>query len=137
MEKGKDYIGVGVGAVILNEKRQILLLLRERSPEKGCWCIPGGKVEFGETIEDAIKREVKEEVNVDVQIIKLIGVTNHIVLKEEVHWVAPTFLTKVTQGREKNMEPQKHKDMRWFSLNNMPSNITITTRKALEYLYNY
>ncbi|WP_050607670.1 NUDIX domain-containing protein [Clostridium niameyense] len=137
MEKGRDYIGVGVGAVILNEKRQMLLLLRERSPEKGYWCIPGGKVEFGETIEDAIKREVKEEVNVDVEIIKLIGVTNHIVLKEEVHWVAPTFLTKITQGKVKNMEPQKHKDMKWFSINNMPSNITITTRKALEYLYNY
>lgn len=56
MQKGKDFIGVGVGAIILNENNEILLLLRERPPEAGCWSIPGGKVDLFETIEDSIKR---------------------------------------------------------------------------------
>lgn len=136
MEKGKDYIGVGVGAVILNENNEILLLLRQRPPEAGYWSIPGGKVEFFDTIEDSIIREVKEEVDVDIKIISLIGVTNHIVKKEGVHWVAPTFLTKIVGGQIKNMEPEKHKDIRWFPVVDLPENITITTQKAIEYLSN-
>ena len=47
--KGKDYIGVGVGAVILDQD-QVLLLQRLREPEAGYWGIQGGAVEFGETL---------------------------------------------------------------------------------------
>lgn len=64
------------------------------------------------------------------------GVTNHIVLEEKVHWVAPTFLVKIIGGQIKNMEPEKHKDIRWFPVNNLPENITITTKRAIEYLSN-
>ncbi|MCY6960012.1 NUDIX domain-containing protein [Clostridium brassicae] len=134
MKKGQDYIGVGVGAVIINENKEILLLLREKSPELGCWSIPGGKVEMFETVEDAIKREVKEELDVEVEIIKLITVTNHIIWQEKAHWVAPTFLTKVVSGQVKNVEPEKHKEVRWFSIDELPNNITITTKNAIKYL---
>jgi 8-oxo-dGTP diphosphatase len=136
MEKGKDYIGVGVGAIIFNENKEILLLLRKRPPEAGYWSIPGGKVELFETIEDTIKREVKEELNVETEIIELMGVTNHIVLEEGVHWVAPTFLVRILSGHIKNMEPEKHQDIKWFPVANLPENITITTQKAIEYLSN-
>ncbi|WMJ81898.1 NUDIX domain-containing protein [Clostridium sp. MB40-C1] len=134
MKKGQDYIGVGVGAVIINENKEILLLLREKSPELGCWSIPGGKVEMFETVEDAIKREVKEELDVEVEIIKLITVTNHIIWKEKAHWVAPTFLANVVSGQVKNVEPEKHKEVRWFSIDNLPHNITITTKNAIKHL---
>ncbi len=136
MERGKDYIGVGVGAIILNENKEILLLLRKRHPEAGYWSIPGGKVELFETIEDTIKREVKEELNLETEIIELMGVTNHIVLEEGVHWVAPTFLVRILSGQIKNMEPEKHQDIKWFPVTNLPDNITITTQKAIEYLFN-
>ncbi|KGM96191.1 DNA mismatch repair protein MutT [Clostridium novyi A str. 4552] len=134
MIQGKDYIGVGVGAVIKNNRGEVLLLLRNKEPEKGCWSIPGGKVEMFENIEDAIKREVKEEVDVDVEIIKLLTVTNHIISKEKTHWVAPTFLVKIINGQVKNVEPQKHQDLKWFSINNLPENITITTKNAINNL---
>ncbi|MEW9094914.1 MAG: NUDIX domain-containing protein [Clostridiaceae bacterium] len=134
MKIGQDYIGVGVGAVILNDNEEILLLLRERSPEAGYWSIPGGKVEFFDTIEDSIKREVKEELGVEIDIIKLLGVTNHILVEEKSHWVAPSFLVKIIKGEVKNMEPNKHKDIKWFSIDNLPDNITLTTKKAIEYL---
>ena len=61
MKIGLDYIGVGVGAFILNEKKELLLLKRLSSPEKGCWSIPGGKLEMFETLKDATIRETKEE----------------------------------------------------------------------------
>ncbi|HHW71526.1 MAG TPA: NUDIX domain-containing protein [Clostridiales bacterium] len=135
MVQGRDYIGVGVGAVILNDKGEVLLLLRERAPEAGCWSIPGGKVELFETIEEAIKREVKEELGVDIDIIELLGVTDHIVETEEVHWVAPTFLANIVGGQVRNMEPKKHEEVKWFSVEALPENITITTQRGIEFLH--
>ena len=46
MKPGKDYIGVGCGAVIVNENNEILLQLRNKAPEKEYWSIPSGKVEM-------------------------------------------------------------------------------------------
>ena len=132
MKKGRDYIGVGAGAVIMNDNDEILLLLRNKEPEAGCWSIPGGAIEFFETLEDAIVREVKEEVGVIAEVIDLLGVTNHIIPEEGLHWVTTPFLVKIKEGIPTNLEPQKHLDLRWFPVNNLPENITMTTRKALE-----
>lgn len=129
LKAGKDYIGVGVGAVILRDDK-ILLLLRNKSPEAGCWTIPGGKVEFGETVEAAILREVQEEIGVEAKIIAPLGVTNHILKEEGTHYVSPRFLVSII-GEPKNMEPQSHSEMKWFSINDLPENVTMTTQKAL------
>lgn len=71
MKIGTDCIGVGVGALIFNDEGMILLALRgsDAKNERGKWEIPGGAVEFGETLEDALKREVKEEINVEINIV--------------------------------------------------------------------
>ncbi|HZG83069.1 MAG TPA: NUDIX domain-containing protein, partial [Brevibacillus sp.] len=57
---------LGVGAVIKNDQNEILLVLRNRNPEKGTWSIPGGKVDPYENLEDCVIREIKEEVNLEV-----------------------------------------------------------------------
>lgn len=136
MKQGKDYIGVGVGAVIV-EQDQILLLKRLKEPEAGCWSIPGGAVDFGETIEDAIKRELKEELAVDIEIITLLGVTNHILPEAETHWVSPVFFAKIISGNPKIMEDDKHSDLRWFQMRSLPDNITLTTTSAVTFLSDY
>lgn len=129
LKPGKDYIGVGVGAVILRDNK-ILLLLRKKAPESGCWTIPGGKVEFGETVEEAILREVKEEINAEGKIIAPLGVTNHILKEEGTHYVSPRFLVELLE-EPKNMEPESHEAMEWFPIDNLPENVTMTTQKAL------
>ena len=134
MKKGIDFIGVGVGGVIINNKKEILLFLRNKSPEKNYWTIPGGSVEFGEKIEDAILREVYEEVGVSCEIIKFLGVKNHILPLEKTHWIACSFLLKIKEGIPNNMEPQSHSKMQWFDINNLPENTTLTTHAALNYL---
>jgi len=134
MIRGKDYIGVGVGAVILNDKAEILLLLRNKPPEKNFWSIPGGSVEFLETIEDAVIREVEEEIGLKIEIERLLGVTNHILEQENSHWVSPVFLAKIISGEVRNIEPSKHLDIGWFPLADLPENITLTTREAVGYL---
>ncbi len=135
MIAGKDYIGVGVGAVITKNDK-VLLLLRKKAPEAGCWTIAGGKVEFGEKIEDAILREVKEEVGVSGNIIALLGITNHILAAEKMHYVSPRFLIEI-DGEPQNVEPDSHDDMQWFSINDLPDNLTITAQEAIEAYFNY
>ena len=132
MKRGKDYIGVGTGAVIINQNNEILMLLRNKEPEIGCWSIPGGAVEFLETLEDAIIREVKEEVGVTVGIIALLGATNHILHEEGIHWVTMPFFVTILKGEPINLEPQKHADMRWFPIQHLPKNVTTITHKTLE-----
>lgn len=132
MQIGKDYIGVGCGAFIINDKNELLLQQRNKAPEKEHWSIPGGKVEMFETFHQAVKREVKEEIGVEIEIIDLLGICDHIVPNEEVHWVSPSYLCKITKGEPTIMEPTKHADMKWFSLEQLPQNLTITTKKALE-----
>lgn len=126
---GRDYIGVGVGAVILRDNR-VLLLLRKKAPEADCWSIPGGKVEFGETTEEAVLREVLEELGVEGKITAPLGVTNQILPKEGIHYIAPRYLVTII-GEPVNMEEEKHTDMQWFPLDALPENVTMTTRMAL------
>ena len=60
---GRDYIGVGVGAMVRNDAGEMLLGLRSSNSrnDAGNWTAPGGCVEFGETLENAVIRETKEE----------------------------------------------------------------------------
>lgn len=136
MQIGFDYIGVGVGGVLLNENQEILLLLRNTNPEKGYWSIPGGRVEFGEYLEDAIIREFKEETGLQCYIRSLLGITNHIV--QNSHWVSPCFLLETRSLSELyNMEPDKHAEIRWFNISQLPDNITLTTKNAVKWINKY
>ena len=131
MKIGKDYIGVGVGASIINENNQLLLQKRAVPAEKDHWCIPGGRLEMFETLENAVIRETKEETDLDIEVIKMIGVCDHIIKEESAHWVATSFLCKIKSGVPKIMEPDKASDLRWFDLDKLPEKLTITTKKAL------
>lgn len=64
---------VSVGAIVFRGD-DVLLVKRGRAPLKGQWSIPGGKVEFGERLEDALRREVMEETGIDIDAPSLIGV---------------------------------------------------------------
>ena len=59
---------------ILVEKGKLLLVRRGREPEKGKLALPGGIVEYGESTEDAVVRECKEETGVDTKPVRLLGV---------------------------------------------------------------
>ena len=60
-------------AVLVMHEGKFLLAERNKENYNGYWIIPGGGVEFGETIQDAALREIKQETNLDVNIIKLLS----------------------------------------------------------------
>ena len=59
---------VGVGVVVLNEEGEVLLAQRGKPPRAGEWSIPGGLLDLGERLEDAARREVREECNIEIAI---------------------------------------------------------------------
>src|SRR5215217_1289300 len=60
------------GVVI--QDRKVLLINRKIEPFKGCWTIPGGHVDYGESLEDAVRREVLEETGIDAKIYGLVDI---------------------------------------------------------------
>lgn len=134
MMPGVDYIGVGCGALIINDKNETLLLKRgvKSRNQAGYWSKPGGTVEFGEKIEDAIRREIKEEFGVDIELIKFLGFTDHIIKEENQHWLSISYLAKIIKGEPKNLEPDKHDDFGWFSFDKLPKKLTQTTGELIE-----
>lgn len=57
---------VAVGAIVIDEG-DLLLVRRDREPAKGCWSLPGGKLELGESLEEALRREVLEETGLRIE----------------------------------------------------------------------
>lgn len=140
MRKGIDYIGVSVGALIINGKGEIFLNKRSKHTrnEQGCWEAPGGAVDFWEKREDAIRREVKEEFGVDIKIITVLQTSDEILSNYNQHWVATTYIAKIKYGQNpKIMEPHKSDAISWFSLNNLPSPLSYITKLDIQAYKDY
>lgn len=135
-KKGVDYIGVAIGVLMFNDKGQIFLSKRSQNAknERGTWEMPGGSVEFGETLEDAAKREIKEEFGVDIEIMRQFTAENHFIPAEGQHWVPTSFQAKIKDGQEpKIMEPEKCDEIGWFDLDNLPSPLSIISQQDIEH----
>ncbi len=92
---------VGIGAVIVCNGR-ILLEKRKGEPGRGKWSIPGGIVELGESAEQTVIREVKEETNLEVEKPKLVDVVNSLTLDEhgkvKYHFIIVDYFVKIKGG---------------------------------------
>ncbi len=135
MQRGIDYIGVGVGAIIVGESGK--LFLAQRGPlaknERGLWEFPGGSVEFGETLADALRREMREEYGIEIAVGELLDVVDHILPEEGQHWVSPTYLCRIVSGEPQILEPGKCSQIGWFKPEDAPENLTVITRKNLQH----
>lgn len=86
MSRALSYPRVGIGVFIWQNKK-FIIGKRKGSHGDGTWTLPGGHLEFGETIEQAAKREAAEEVGVRIKNIKILAVTNDVFKKENKHYV--------------------------------------------------
>ena len=122
---------VGVGIYIINDNNEVLLSLRISAHATGFWCAPGGHMEYGETFLEAGARETKEEVDIDVSEVEVIGVISNVYPEENKHYVTVHMRSKKYSGEAKIMEPDKFSDMKWFSLTALPENIFPATKSFL------
>jgi ADP-ribose pyrophosphatase YjhB (NUDIX family) len=92
---------IGVGAIILRGD-EVLLIQRGREPAYGEWSVPGGLVEVGESLADAVRREVLEEVGLDVAVGDLVVVLDRVIHDPEgrvhYHYVLLDFLCAWIEG---------------------------------------
>ena len=103
----EQTIMIGVGAVIEDELGRILLV--KHIPERGGfwqgkWICPGGELELGETIEEGIKREVKEETELEIDLVRPLSPFDRIVGsngKVSLHIIYIDYLARVTGGELK------------------------------------
>jgi len=123
----------GVAGVILDGNR-ILLNKRGKPPSEGKWGLPGGAVEVGETVEEALIREIREETCVTVRPIRLITILDSIHRDDDgrvrYHYVLFEYLCEYVSGE---VSPGSDApDARWVKLNELDSvDIMPITKKFL------
>src|SRR5687768_1874419 len=122
MNTNNQKVGVGIGVFVFKGNKHVMLL-RKSSHGNGTWCIPGGHLEFGESIEECAEREAKEETGLTIKDIKIAGITNDIFKKEDKHYITIWLTSKWKSGKARIMEPDKCSNMDWFTLENMPKNL--------------
>ncbi len=135
----KIGVKAGVGVMILKDNK-VLLGKRHDDPKKadsalhgeGTWTMPGGKIDFGETLEEAAAREVIEETNIKINQdkLKFISLTNERV--SDAHFVTVGFLSEEFEGKPKVMEPDEITEWRWFALDKLPEKMYFTSAKILK-----
>lgn len=116
----KPVLKVGVSAVIFNNKNEILMMKRKGSHGDGTWAFPGGAMELGEGIVEAMRREVAEEIGVTVTDEVFLAVYNLLDYMPK-HYVGISFVVTDWSGEPKILEPAKCSEIGWFSMRNLPS----------------
>ena len=87
---------VGVGAIIFDDAGRVLVIQRGKPPSAGLWSVPGGKLEPGETLAQAVAREVREETGLVVEVGALACVLERI--SSEHHFVLLDYFARVIGG---------------------------------------
>jgi 8-oxo-dGTP diphosphatase len=117
-------------ALIIKKEGQVLLGKRKRFPV--AWGFPGGKLDFGEDIEQSILREVSEEVGIRVKNIKFATITNDILKEIDEHFVTIIMTADYDSGEVILKEPEKCEEWRWADWNNLPKPLSSPVMKLKE-----
>ncbi len=131
---------VAMKAVILNEKNEVLLV-QESSKDKtrshiGKWDCPGGRLNFGEDPFQGLKREVLEEVGLEIEIQKPLDISFWTPIKQNEEWyIVAMFMICKPKSKEVKISNFEHDAYKWVTLKELANlNIIPTTLKVLEKL---
>jgi 8-oxo-dGTP diphosphatase len=94
---------IGVSAIIFDEDERVLLIQRGNPPASGFWHFPGGKLEAGESLVEGIRREVKEETGLEVNIGPIMAVVER--RQEGFHYVIVDFLARLAKPNHTEVLP--------------------------------
>ena len=122
--RGIDYIGVTINFLVHDRKGNILLQKRSKNcrDEQGRWDIGGGAVEFGETLDEAVIREVREEYCTEPIELELNKVFTALREHEgtKTHWVGINYTVLVDPATVSIGEPHKADELGWFGAKTLP-----------------
>ena len=116
----RPYVGVGV--IVFREK-EVLLVKRNKDPNRGYWSIPGGKQMLGETVEEAAQRELVEETGIKVDSLLLVDVVDTIIPDAEgkikYHYTLVDYMGHWYSGDSRAGDDAQ--EVRWIHLNELSS----------------
>ena len=134
----KKYMGKTSTAIIPYPDNKILLIKRNTVPFIGYWALPGGRMDPGETVEQTIIREVKEETGLEITIVCKVGEYVERGVKDDVEYeYYPTcFLVKPVGGEIKKQESEIQ-EIKFFNLNQLPTPLAFEHEKMIrDYMKN-
>jgi len=123
-KRGIDYIGVNCVFWCHDKEGRVLLHKRSNKcrDEQGTWDCGGGAMEFGETFEETVRREIIEEYGTEPLAIDYVSTEN--VLREHngkpTHWVKNVHWVLVDPAKVRNGDPEKIDEIGWFTFDNLP-----------------
>lgn len=127
-----DYVKVGIGVMIFNDNGEFLMGKRKGSHGEGQWAFPGGHLEYGETFEECVRREVLEEVGIEVKDIKFVYVKNHLEFLPK-HYLHISAICSYKSGEVEVKEPEKCEGWEWFKKDSVPDNLFLMTEDTINY----
>jgi ADP-ribose pyrophosphatase YjhB (NUDIX family) len=124
MKKGEGYTGITIVYFCHDGKGNFLLNKRSGAcrDEHGTWDPGGGGLEFNDTPENTLRKEIKEEYCTDVESYEFLGFRDVHRMNggRKTHWIALDFKVLVDAAKVKNGEPHKFDEVKWFTLKNLP-----------------
>ncbi|EKE26649.1 MAG: MutT/nudix family protein [uncultured bacterium (gcode 4)] len=120
-----------VWCLIINDKGEILLLKRWTTSDE-FWTRPGWSVVFKEKVEDALKRQIREELWIEIIVSSIINYGDHLIEAENKHWVNFSFLAQIKNWEIQNLQPDRCSEIKWFSLGEIPHNLDETWKKSIQ-----
>ena len=117
MQKNNDHPWVGVDNIITNDKGEILLIKRSEQEKAypGKWALVAGYIEWGETCEEALKREAMEEIGVEIEVVRFTGRYYDAKDRHPTRTiVALPHICKIKSGEPRASQPEEVAEVKWF-----------------------
>lgn len=131
MKKWVDYIWVWVWVIIFNSEQKVLIAQRwpKASNERWKWEFPWWSVEFGEKFWDSVAREINEELGINIEIIELLDIVEHLISDEKQHRISLTYTAKLISWTPSIQEPEKCTWVKWIKIKDInPEELSIVSQ---------
>lgn len=134
MKRFRPDSPVAAVSALLVDGDRVLLIRRRAEPNRGRWSFPGGTVELGEPLRDAVVREVREETGLSVEPLEVVDAVDVLVPpsgRPDYHFVLVVFAARILGGA---LSPQSDAaEARWVPFEDVPRlDVTETTRMTIE-----
>ena len=120
---------VGVGVMIVRDGR-VLMARRVNGQRAGWYGWVGGKLEFGETLQDCAQREAREEAGIEITRLRLLCLSTIIV--DDQHWIDVEFLGDIAAGEPHTAAPDELTEWAWYAIDDLPRPIFEPAELALK-----